>query len=92
MRAHSHALYASKPTQRKLEIHFGCAASSLSLRRSFFRKFFARCVSVESGSPHTGRSRVTFAFLAVLLDAWSRRVVGYAVSRQIDTRLTVVAL
>jgi len=25
----------------------------------------------------------------MILDAWSRRVVGYAVSRQIDTRLTI---
>ncbi len=28
----------------------------------------------------------------MILDAWSRRVVGYAVSRQIDTRLTLAAL
>ena len=28
----------------------------------------------------------------MILDAWSRRVVGYAVSRQIDTRLTTAAL
>ena len=38
------------------------------------------------------RTRLAFVFLAVILDAWSRRVVGYAVSRQIDTRLTVAAL
>lgn len=36
-----------------------------------------------------GRS---FAYLAVILDAWSRRVVGYALGRQIDTRLTLAAL
>ena len=29
---------------------------------------------------------------SVILDAWSRRVVGYAISRSIDARLTVVAL
>jgi putative transposase len=33
-----------------------------------------------------------FVYLAVVLDAWSRRVVGYAVSRRIDARLTVAAL
>jgi putative transposase len=33
-----------------------------------------------------------FAYVAVLLDAWSRRVVGYAISRSIDARLTVAAL
>ena len=38
------------------------------------------------------RTTVAFVFLAVILDAWSRRVVGYAVSRQIDTRLTIAAL
>lgn len=38
------------------------------------------------------RTRRVFVYLAVILDAWSRRVVGYAVSRQIDTRLTIAAL
>ncbi|MDE0097113.1 MAG: IS3 family transposase [Gammaproteobacteria bacterium] len=38
------------------------------------------------------RTRLAFVFLAVIRDAWSRRVVGYAVSRQIDTRLTIAAL
>ena len=38
------------------------------------------------------RTTLVFVFLAVILDAWSRRVVGYAVSRQIDTRLTIAAL
>jgi putative transposase len=33
-----------------------------------------------------------FAYLAVILDAWSRRVVGYAMGRQIDARLTLAAL
>lgn len=33
-----------------------------------------------------------FAYLAVIIDAWSRRVVGYAVSRSIDVRLTRAAL
>lgn len=34
----------------------------------------------------------SFIYLAVILDAWSRRVVGYALGRQIDTRLTLAAL
>lgn len=33
-----------------------------------------------------------FAYLAVILDAWSRRVVGYALDRKIDARLTTDAL
>jgi putative transposase len=38
--------------------------------------------------PVTGR----FAYVAIVLDAWSRAVVGYAISRSIDARLTVAAL
>jgi putative transposase len=33
-----------------------------------------------------------FVYLAALLDAWSRRVVGYAISRSIDVRLPLAAL
>ncbi len=33
-----------------------------------------------------------FVYLAAILDAWSRRVVGYAISRRIDARLTLAAL
>jgi putative transposase len=33
-----------------------------------------------------------FVYLAVILDAWSRRVIGYALARQIDTRLALAAL
>ena len=36
--------------------------------------------------------REGFAYVAVILDAWSRRAVGYAISRSIDMRLTLVAL
>lgn len=35
---------------------------------------------------------VGFVYLAVILDAWSRRVIGYALGRTIDARLTVAAL
>jgi putative transposase len=35
---------------------------------------------------------VGFVYVAVILDAWSRRVVGYAISRSIDARLTIAAL
>ena len=34
----------------------------------------------------------SFVYLAVILDAWSRRVVGYAISRAIDARLVTAAL
>lgn len=33
-----------------------------------------------------------FVYLAVILDAWSRMVVGYALSKHIDTELTLAAL
>jgi putative transposase len=35
---------------------------------------------------------IGFVYLAAILDAWSRRVVGYAISRSIDARLVVAAL
>ena len=35
---------------------------------------------------------IGFVYLAVVLDAWSRRVVGYALSRSIDANLTCAAL
>ncbi|MFZ0459483.1 MAG: IS3 family transposase [Rhodoplanes sp.] len=35
---------------------------------------------------------VGFVYLAAVLDAWSRRVVGYAISKSIDARLTIAAL
>jgi len=38
------------------------------------------------------RIRTGFAFLAAILDACSRKVIGYAISRRIDTALTVEAL
>ena len=33
-----------------------------------------------------------FVYLAVILDSWSRLVVGYAMGWQIDTRFTLAAL
>jgi putative transposase len=33
-----------------------------------------------------------FVYVAVLLDAWSRLIVGYAIGRSIDARLTLAAL
>ena len=33
-----------------------------------------------------------FVYVALVLDAWSRRVVGYAIGRSIDTRLALAAL
>jgi putative transposase len=33
-----------------------------------------------------------FVYLAAILDAWSRRIVGYAIGRRIDARLTLAAL
>lgn len=33
-----------------------------------------------------------FVYVAIILDAWSRRVVGYALGQSIDVRLTIAAL
>jgi putative transposase len=33
-----------------------------------------------------------FVYLAAILDAWSRKVVGYAISRSMDARIAVGAL
>ena len=33
-----------------------------------------------------------FVYLAAILDAWSRKVVGYAISRSMDARMAVAAL
>lgn len=33
-----------------------------------------------------------FVYVAIILDAWSRMIVGYAISRSIDARLTIAAL
>ena len=33
-----------------------------------------------------------FVYVGLVLDAWSRRIVGWAISRSIDTRLTLAAL
>lgn len=38
------------------------------------------------------RLPTTFCYLAAILDAWSRRVVGWELSRHIDTDLTLAAL
>lgn len=35
---------------------------------------------------------VGFVYVALIMDAWSRRIVGYALSRRIDARLTLAAL
>jgi putative transposase len=33
-----------------------------------------------------------FVYLAAILDAWSRKVVGYAISRSMDVRIAIAAL
>ena len=33
-----------------------------------------------------------FVYIALIMDAWSRRIVGYAIGRRIDARLTLAAL
>ena len=41
---------------------------------------------------HACRVAAGFCFLAAILDACSRKVVGYAISRRIDTQLALAAL
>src|SRR5207244_8588630 len=55
--------------------------------------------SVVDGPNHLWVADITyiaiaagFVYLAAILDAWSRRVVRYAISRSIDARLAIVAL
>jgi putative transposase len=38
------------------------------------------------------RLKMRFVFLAIVLDAWSRKVVGYAISHLLDARLSLAAL
>lgn len=33
-----------------------------------------------------------FVYVAVIMDAWSRKIIGYAMGRRIDARLTLIAL
>ncbi|MXP66101.1 IS3 family transposase, partial [Roseomonas sp. M0104] len=50
--------------------------------RSAIRRQYLTYVALPGG----------FVYLAVLLDAWSRKVVGYAISRSMDARIAVAAL
>ena len=49
---------------------------------------------ISSGGSHITYVAIAsgFVYVAVVLDAWSRRVVGYAIGRSIDVRLTLAAL
>jgi len=44
--------------------------------------------------PDRAKSKVLdgFAYVAIVLDAWSRRVAGYAIERSVDARLALAAL
>jgi putative transposase len=48
--------------------------------------------SALGGGHHLHRDRHRICLMAAILDAWPRRVVGYAISRSIDARLAVAAL
>ena len=53
----------------------------------------SRAVPTSSGpaiSPMSWPTR--FIYVGIILDAWSRVIVGYAIGREIDLRLTVAAL
>ncbi|MCP5400295.1 MAG: DDE-type integrase/transposase/recombinase [Sphingomonas sp.] len=52
------------------------------------RSGIIRCRSKGASTP----SLHGFAYVAIILDAWSRRVVGYAIGRSIDARLAIAAL
>ena len=53
---------------------------------------FTGPTSSGSRTSPTSPSPTGFVYLAVILDAWSRRVVGYALDRKIDARLATDAL
>ena len=65
---------------------------TVGLRQDLVDDFQCTGIFRSASVALTRSRRLAFVFLAVILDAWSRRVVGYAVSRQIDTRLTIAAL
>ena len=48
--------------------------------------------AVSLAAIHTRRSPGGFVYLAAILDAWSRKMVGYAISRSMDARIAVAAL
>jgi putative transposase len=53
---------------------------------------FGRRVSISCGSVTYIRIAAGFVYLAVILDPWSRQVIGYPIGRQIDTRFALAAL
>ena len=65
------------------------ARSSRTSRRTSFRP--ARTSSGSSDITYVALP-TRFVYVAVILDAWSRLIVGYAIGRSIDARLTVAAL
>ena len=54
--------------------------------------FFSRLNQVWLSDITYIRIRTGFVYLAAILDAYSRRVIGYAVSTKLDTALTLEAL
>lgn len=80
----------AKPRSPQQKAHLeACGAPHLNLAKGF----------VPDGPDQLWVGDITyirllcgFVYLAVLIDAWSRRVVGYAVSQTMDVRLTLSAL
>jgi transposase InsO family protein len=62
-------------------------------RRHALSVDWAAVGAAQAGLIRDGAWWRTFTvYLAAILDAWSRRVVGYAISRSVDARLTLAAL
>jgi putative transposase len=62
----------------------------LSPTRHLLKDCDRRCSPDER--PRIGIIPGGFVYLAAIVDAWSRKVVGYAISRSMDARIAVAAL
>ena len=56
------------------------------------RRRFIATTDSDHNDPICLAITTSFVYVPVILDAWSRRVVGYAISRSIDARLAAAAL
>jgi transposase InsO family protein len=90
----------SAPEHRRLDIEIGQMARDELERLLRLRRVAALIPqTLDTLAKLTGVADITyiavatgFVYLAAILDAWSRRVVGYAIGRRVDARLALAAL
>ncbi|MFC2032421.1 IS3 family transposase [Chloroflexota bacterium] len=93
---YSRARFNNEPTEEgalrdrveKLERLVG----KLPMENEFLKKGLQYSMSRLNRSGYRDRIRTGFVYLAAILDASSRKVIGYAVSTRLDTALTLRAL